>query len=350
VLRLEKVLFLSCVRAVQDVYPNASDWQEFLESEMTFNVEQELRSSILKLNSAGLPDLLGVNKRFEAFIGRFLHEDFAGELYNQPYLKFGMLREAFQTMAKDYFGDDYDTYYSRGGMNGFKDLISRVAQARPETHYFMPKSDYIPIYFKLPRNQRHLVQEKPDSTLNSIDFILDQVREILNNSPQEVPPIVIIVSSVPRSGEKKTDVNLLYDQLNTEFPDANIALWVDASQDPNRDLKGDVVVRSKLVAGTGGGTVQVSKKYQEEDTELKITEAVMDRSGFPTDIMAKTIASMFCSLHKWGHQVSDLLVRPRMWEFKGKGGYLSEELIKAKQYYLASEVLTKNIELSKVLI
>lgn len=351
VLELEKAVFLSAIKAVRELIPE-DEWGQFIDDQNIYGGSEDLSNDLLKLNSAGLPDLLPVIKRFEKFVSRFISDDHRSLFYNNPYAKFDLLRDAFKLIAKEYFGEDYDTFYTRGGMDAFSNLFSRVLEIRPSTQFLMPRAEYLPIYFKIPEANRHILEPITYTELKSemIECECDVEQEVIANIERLIRdpkfhecPIVVIVSSVPRSGIAKVNTNRLYEKIRSRFPHNNIKLWVDASQDPNPDLVADIVVRSKLVGGTGGGTAQIRTDYGNDDAELFIEEGVMVRSGFSTEIMARSTAAMFCSHYWWGHQVGDLLVRPKMWKLRGSGNYLFEEISKGRDFIDSSTAISGNI-------
>ncbi len=248
----------------------------------------------LYLDGAGLPVPPATVLAYERKLTTFMEAaPFTGRTV------FSVLTSLFEETARQVFGAQLSAFYTQGTLTSFQKWVLRFWQVYPEARCISTPLEYMPMYYNLPRRFRHMV-DLPDLYFREEDLTAaffakgDALNRGLTESEKRNRPICLLVSSEPRCGGKRLDMNKISDlvaQQNAALGYRQYHLWTDASQDFRTLRKTDVLWYSKRHAGTGGGMILVNNQtYDLDNSELR--EAVRVRSGYDIRYIIRLIASL----------------------------------------------------------
>gem|GEM_PF-6201486 len=323
----------------------------------------------LGLNGAAIPEIFPKIREFERSVTAFLESGGTNQMRN-----FSSLTEVFKQLGTDLYGDRMEAFYTRGTTSAFEGLILRVLNYYRNISLIATDHEYSSLWRKLAKEKAHVVNipggidgaEKDmvaamlakgeevmqaRSVCQSIiqdvrgafgdDLRLPVLEEAMTGLDDPDQPIILLISSVPRMGGRKFDmeeIERLIDAENERRGAKLYHLWTDASQDSRIIRSGDVIFRSKKDSSTGGGQgLMDTMTYPPEKGD--IPEALRTRGGYNASYIPQLIGSTLAVKARTGHSYGDLLHSGSLWHLKGKGTFLGREIREAQKMLANDRVL-----------
>ena len=320
---LDYEMYLAAIRFVQ-ARSEFEDWKKFVRAK---EVAQDFK---LDFSGAAHPN---DTEKIRYFVRR------TEELPNG----FWSLLQTFKSQVREIWGADYEAFFTGGGANeaAFK-FFHAFSKVYPKTPTLVNNYEYLPMMNGISSPIEMAIEPENEDEISFLEKIKKYKSEAISKNPElENERFAVFFSSRFRGGILRFDLPKLVKMIR-DF-DPQMFIFVDGAQD------------SRFFAESDVGDVFFSSKRKQITL---ISQKVFPQSGNPGHALserrggrlnpqdlAALIINLFFARHQIDHCVPNLTQNAGLWDYRGRGEYVKNEMKKAQQSFEKSPALQTHFEL-----